>query len=162
MERIIDMVVRVARPEDAAALAGVLHRIVDEGDKTAIDEHLTAEAFIEWFIAGPHCLSCVVATDSDDVLGFQAVDVYHDDLPPGWADIATFVTDSARGRGIGRTLMTATTRRCNERGLQMLRAVIRRSNLGAVGYYRGMGFSEPSPVDASTDSLSTVLVRALT
>jgi len=140
----------------------LLNRIVDEGDKTAIDEHLTVETFTEWFISGPHCLSCVVATDSDESLGFQAVEVYHDDLPPGWADIATFVTFGTRGRGIGRALMTATTRNCNERRLQTLRAVIRRSNPGAVSYYRGMGFTEASPAYDSSDSPSTVLVRAFT
>jgi L-amino acid N-acyltransferase YncA len=156
------MAVRDARPEDAPALARLLNRIVDEGDKTAIDEHVTAEAFTTWFISGPHCLSCVVATDLDDLQRFQAVEVYHDDLPRGWADIATFVTRDARGRGIGKALMTATTTNCSERRLQMLRAVIRRSNLGAVSYYRGMGFSEPPPIDDSSDSLSTVLVRALT
>lgn len=156
------MVVRDARPEDAPALARLLNRIIDEGDKTAIGQHVSAGAFTEWFISGPHCLGCVVAADSDDYLGFQAVEAYHDDLPPGWADIATFVTEGARGKGIGKALMTATMRNCNERQLQTLRAVIRRSNRRAVSYYRGMGFSEPSPADASPDLPSTVLARAVT
>lgn len=158
----VGVVIRDARPEDADPLSRLLNSIVDEGDKTAIEQHLSPEAFTEWFIAGEHCLGCVVATESEQFLGFQAVEGYHDDLPPAWVDVATFVSEPARGKGIGMLLMDTTLRNCLERHLQVLRAVVRRSNEGAVDYYRRLGFSELPPADHSPPSPSIVMVRHTT
>jgi L-amino acid N-acyltransferase YncA len=138
-----DVRVRDAQVADAPAMASLLNRVVDEGDKTAIEHHLTERDVVEWFVTGPHARGCVVALDgADRVLGFQAVETFHDDLPEGWADIGTFVAAQARGTGVGHLLMTATLSRCREAGQRTLRAIIRSTNTGAIRYYRAMGFTD--------------------
>src|SRR5699024_5664763 len=103
------MHIRHADAEDADELAGLLNSVIAEGGKTAIDTPLTGSEFREWFITGPHCICCLVALSDNGILGFQALERFHDDLPQGMADIATFVTDRARGSGVGRNLSHATS-----------------------------------------------------
>lgn len=150
--------VRHAEIDDADALAVVLNGVIAEGDKTAIDTPLTGAEFAEWFIVGPHCISCVVAVaDDGGILGFQALERFHEDLPEGVADIATFVTAAGRGTGVGRSLFDATAAVvAGDVGQGGLRAVIRRSNEGAIRYYRAIGFDDEG--DATTGE-SVILHR---
>ena len=135
---------RQAQAEDAPGLVALLNRVIDEGDKTAIASPLDPREFREWFITGAHCLGCVVAEADDGTpRGFQAHERYHDDLPAGWADVATYVDRAARGSGVGRLLIGATLTRARATGTTTLRAVIRQGNDQAVRYYRRCGFREP-------------------
>ncbi|MEU2202572.1 GNAT family N-acetyltransferase [Isoptericola sp. NPDC019482] len=137
------MHVRAAGPEDAASLSELLNAVIAEGGRTAITTPLSADELAEWFITGPHCASCVVAVgDTEERLGFQALERFHEDLPVGAADIATFVSADARGQGVGRALARATVRLAEQAGLTSLRAVIRRQNGGAIRYYRSLGFDD--------------------
>lgn len=153
------MQVRHAQIDDADALAVVLNDVIAEGGKTAIDTPLSGAEFAEWFITGPHCLSCVVAVAPDGgYLGFQALERFHEDLPEGFADIATFVTAASRGAGVGRSLFDATAAIVEQdAGLHSLRAVIRRSNEDAVRYYRAVGFGDEG---AASSGESVILVRS--
>ncbi|GAA1778959.1 GNAT family N-acetyltransferase [Agromyces lapidis] len=154
------MLIRRAEFDDADALAAVLNGVIAEGGKTAIDTPLTGSEFAEWFITGSHCISCVVAVADDGAfLGFQALERFHEELPPGVADIATFVTAVSRGAGAGRGLFTATAAIAEEAGLRCLRAVIRRSNEDAIRYYRAIGFGDEGSV--ATDE-SVILIRPVT
>ncbi|WGW13567.1 GNAT family N-acetyltransferase [Saxibacter everestensis] len=153
------MLIRAAGRSDALPLSQLLNRVVDEGDKTAIDSHLTDAEFAEWFLTGDHCLSCTVAqNDSGSILGFQALERFHDDLPEGMADIATFVSADARGKGIGTALIDATVREAQDRNITSIRAVIRNSNQTATYYYRSIGFNQDI---SATDSSLVVLTRQL-
>jgi len=160
--RLTGLRTRQAQPEDATALAALLNRVVDEGDKTAIHAHLDEADFRRWFIEGEHCLGCVVAETADgEPVGFQAYERYHSDLPRGWADIGTFVDREARGAGVGRALFDATLDHALTTGTSVLRAVIRARNTQAIAYYRARGFHEPGPLAAGApaDPASTVLCR---
>ncbi|HLR46046.1 MAG TPA: GNAT family N-acetyltransferase [Deinococcales bacterium] len=134
------MRIRPAAVADAEELAGLLNDIIAEGGKTAIATPLTGPQFAEWFIIGPHCLSCLVATTDGAIVGFQALERFHRDLPRGTADIATFVAGRARASGSGRRLAEATLALAEKTGVQCIRAVIQRSNGDAIGYYRSLGF----------------------
>lgn len=153
---------RAAQPEDAGELAALLNHIIDEGDKTAIQSHLDEAEFREWFITGQHCIGCVVAeTPGGALKGFQAYERYHKDLPPRWADIATFVERTSRGWGIGQRLFSETLAHAANSGTTMLRAVVRAGNHQALSYYRGHGFAEPSSSGngLEQDSGSITLLR---
>ncbi|TCU10035.1 GNAT family N-acetyltransferase [Rhizobium sullae] len=154
--------IRAATTLDSTALALLLNRIVEEGDKTAIDTTFDAREFQQWFITGPHCRSCVVAEATDGrLLGFQALERYHD-LPEGWADIATFLDASARGKGIGKALREKTFEAAEALGIGVLRAVVRAQNAQAIAYYRECGFmpsdgyssKEPAQQDADKVTLT--------
>lgn len=153
------MHVRTARVDDAESLSTLLNAIIDEGDKTAIDTPLSGSEFAEWFITGKHCVSCVVGIGkTGEVLGFQAVERFHDDLPEDLADIATFVSAEARGTGVGRALAEATLTAATDAGLESIRAVIRRQNDGAIRYYRSIGFDDEG--DGRSEE-SVTLTRAV-
>src|SRR5699024_5623930 len=126
--------------------------------KTAIDTPLTGSEFAEWFIIGPHCISCLVAATDDAILGFQTLEHFHGDLPPGAADIATFVAERGRASGIGRSLADATPAVAGEIVVQCIRAVIQRSYGDAIGYYFSIGFH--GNADSAT-SESVVLTRCI-
>ena len=149
---------------DAQPLADLLNRIVDEGDKTAIDTRFDATEFRSWFVTGPHCLTCVVAESVDgQLLGFQACERYLDqELPEDCADIATFVTDKARGSGIGQALLQQSLEEVASKGISHLRAVIRSGNSQGIAYYTRSGFnpvSEVKPSLAQPGSKKVVLAR---
>lgn len=149
---------RPATPADAPALAAILNGVIAEGDKTAIAGPVTARDLDAWYVSGPDALCCILAEAEDGPLGFQALERHHP-LPPGWADIATFVAAPARGRGVGPALWRAT--RASAGGLG-LRAVIRSLNGGAIAYYRGCGFRPAGGVPAQVADVPadrTVLVR---
>jgi L-amino acid N-acyltransferase YncA len=153
------VIVRVATQFDAASLASLLNAVIAEGGKTAIQTPLSAEELADWFIIGQHCVSCVVASDpSGAVLGFQALERFHDDLPDDAADIATFVSASSRGAGVGSALFEATLEHALAHELGTVRAVIGSENEIAIGYYRSLGFRCVAPGD---DSASVTLIRAL-
>lgn len=150
------MRIRHAEVDDAEELACLLNDIIAEGGKTAIDTPLTGSEFAEWFIIGPHCISCLIAATDDAILGFQTLERFHGDLPPGVADIATFVADRGRASGIGRSLADATAAIAEEVGVRCIRAVIQRSNEDAIGYYCSIGFHGDAD---STTSESVVMTR---
>lgn len=55
-------------------------------------------------------------------------------------EVSTFVEAAARGRGIGRLLCGATFGRASASGFRRLRAIIPVGNVGAIAFYRAMGF----------------------
>jgi ribosomal protein S18 acetylase RimI-like enzyme len=150
---------RRAAVEDAAPLAALLTAIIAEGGRTAITGPVTAQSFRSWFLVGPHHVSCFVAQrPQKGLVGFQIVERFHEDLPPGVADIGTFVSDDGRRSGVGRALMAASVAFAAARDeLHTLRAVIRARNIEAIRFYRSQGFS----VDDRwpTTELSTTLTR---
>lgn len=142
---------RRATPADAVALAALLATVVDEG-RTAIDVHLSPAELDDWFITGQHAIAChVVESDEADApLGFQVLERFHvAELPAGWADAATFVAASARGRGVGRALLAATVDAARAAGIHTLRAVIGGTNADAIAAYRAWGFAEAAEVEAA-------------
>src|SRR5699024_11013273 len=152
------MRIRYAEIDDAEELACLLNDIIAEGGKTAIDTPLTGSEFAEWFIIGPHCISCLVAATDDAILGFQTLAHFQVDLPRRAADIATFVAARGRASGIGRSLADVTAAVAEEIGLQCIRAVIQRSNEDAIGYYFSIGFHGNAD---SAPGESVVLTRCI-
>ena len=152
------MRIRHAEIDDADELACLLNDIIAEGGRTAIDAPLTGSEFAEWFIIGPHCISCLIAVTDGTVVGFQTLERFHGDLAPGAADIATFVAERGRSSGVGRSLANATAAIAEEAGLQSLRAVIQSSNEDAIGYYRSIGFHGDAD---RTTSESVTLMRCI-
>ena len=160
--------VRSATPDDAQQLAALLNGIVEEG-KTAIAEPFDATKVNEWFIVGAHCLGCIVAEASEGALvGFQALErFHHEELPPGMADIGTFIAPDARRKGVGCELTSMTVLRAASANITSLRAVIREDNLATQAFYRSCGFlalpegSQSSHFHSQSHSHSTILFRTI-
>lgn len=135
--------VRPARAEDAAGLCELLNAIIRIGGTTALEEPMDVHGFREYFIDGPRALACFVAVERDggQRLGFQALD-RHPELPPDWADIATFARAQPKVPGVGTALFAATRARARALGLRAINATIRADNAGGLAYYTKMGFED--------------------
>ena len=101
---------------------------------------LTIPQFNDHFLAGPDCLSCLVAEAPDfSLLGFQALS-RHPDLPADWADIATFSKVEPKTPGVGTALFEESRKGLVALSIVAINAAIRADNTGGLAYYEKMGF----------------------
>lgn len=144
------MIHRMAVAEDVPSACRILNDIIKIGGTTAYQEPLSETDFINHFLIGKSCLSCIVCEDSNaDILGFQALAIIKK-LPAGWADIATFARAHPKTKGVGTLLFEAskqflqTTQYQDDDALassfQMINATIRADNQSGLSYYNKMGF----------------------
>ena len=134
---------RLARPEDAAAVA----RIYNEGmaDRLATFEtrSRSAEDVGRWLGAG---FPFVVVADetSGEVVGWASAPPYRPDRDAyaGVAEFSVYVARSARGRGAGRAAMEALVAEAERRGLWKLVSRIFPENEASLALCRSLGFRE--------------------
>jgi GNAT superfamily N-acetyltransferase len=140
------MIMRRTDPADAAALVGILNRIIAIGGTTAMDAALDAPTFRHWFIDGPEVLATLTAVRGGQPVAFQTLSA-HEVPGPGWADIGTFVLPGMEKGGIGSQLFPVTAATARTLGLRWINATICNDNRGGLAYYRRLGFqpygSEP-------------------
>lgn len=135
------LTVRPALPSDAGAMAMLLNRIIEIGGTTAHEEPFTPAQILTHYIDGPHTLTCYVALDDDQLVGFQATE-RHEGLPEGWSDIGTFVLPGIQRGGIGSALFAATKAAARAAGIATINATIRADNKSGLGYYARAGFKD--------------------
>ncbi|PJF09725.1 GNAT family N-acetyltransferase [Pseudorhodobacter sp. MZDSW-24AT] len=131
------MIIRDATPDDAAAMAALLNRIIAIGGTTAHETAKTPQTIRHDYIDGPHTRTCVVAEDEGRILGFQAVDTTH-----GEAHIGTFVDPDTQAKGIGAQMFARTRQLCTDAGIPELFAAIRADNVPGLAYYARIGFAD--------------------
>jgi len=130
--------IRQPQPFDAAAMAALLNEIIAIGGTTALTRPVTGDDLRDW-VAEPGSIWHLAEDDGGAVLGFQWVHP-HPDLPPGMADIATFVDHRRHGLGIGTRLFDATRKAARAAGFAAINATIRADNASGLTYYRARGF----------------------
>ena len=140
--------VRAAGPGDAPAMATLINAIIAIGGTTAHRTPFDAEGIVAKFIAPPLLISCFVACDGAEILGFQSLDWSDPDwpgedaMPADWGIIGSFVDPAAQGRGVGRALFAATREAARRAGVSTIDATIRRENTGGLAFYDGLGFTD--------------------
>lgn len=138
--RISDIELRAAAAADAPAMLALLQSVSEEGDALPFLDGLDA-GFIEdqWLRAQ----GCVVACKEGTLLGMYR---YGANMPGRGSHVctATFVVDAAaRGRGIGRALVThclGSASAAGYRAIQFNQVV--GTNCAARALYRSLGFAE--------------------
>lgn len=133
------MIVRRALPSDAAAMVALQNDIIRIGGTTAHQTLRTAAQVQADYIAGPEVISCQLAEEAGDVLGFQSVS-RHPALPEGWGDIGSYVKSGLQRGGVGQALFEATVKAVRAAGITTINATIRADNLPGLGYYTRRGF----------------------
>lgn len=139
-DRMGDVELRAAAAGDAPAMLALLQAASEEGDGLPFIDGLDA-GFIEsqWLRAQ----GCVVAGKEGTLLGMYR---YGANMPGRGSHVcsATFVVDAAaRGRGIGRALVThclASAKAAGYRAIQFNQVVS--TNCAALALYRSLGFTE--------------------
>lgn len=135
------MIVRPATPADAPTMTALLNAIIAIGGTTAHQHPKTGAQVRADYIDGPEAVTCVVAEDGGQVIGFQSVGTWPG-LAAGWGDIGTFVAPGVQAKGTGAALFAATCAAAREKGLTTLNATIRADNVPGLTYYARMGFTD--------------------
>ncbi len=149
--------IRLAAQSDAAAMALILNEIISIGGSTAYRKSFDAHGVIDTFISPKRGISCFLAVEGSQVIGFQALEWAdpdwpgEDPLPPDWAVIATYVDPKAHKQGVGRALFAQTALAAKDAGVRFIDATIRKENCGGQAYYQGVGFRDYK-ADAETVS----------
>lgn len=140
----MDVTIRPVRPADAAAIADLLNRIVDDGGPSVVDTPISVDEQVDFIRSFPErgIFNVALAGDDRTIIGLQDI------MPLAAAvtgtdavgDISTFVMPDLHRHGIGTQLGQATVQAARERGFTTLKANIRADNAGAVSFYRSLGF----------------------
>jgi L-amino acid N-acyltransferase YncA len=150
------MIVRVARPEDAEAMAAVLNRIIEIGGTTAHEVAKTPADIRAHYIDGAGCVTCVVAEAEGALIGWQAIGWYQ-----GEAHIGSFVSPDIQAKGIGAALFALTLDLARAAGLTEIHASIRADNVPGLAYYARIGFVDYGRDDGFALSDGRVVGRVL-
>jgi ribosomal protein S18 acetylase RimI-like enzyme len=140
------LTVRPAEISDAEPMAELINKLIARGGTTAYRRPFDREGIVEYFIKPRYGISCAVAVEGVDIVGFQALEWSDPDtpgpdkLPSDWAVVATYVALGQHGRGIGRKLLAATLDAARAAGVICIDATIRHENTGGLTYYDRMGF----------------------
>ncbi len=146
------MLIRAARlPEDRTAILsfidGMQHFEHAVEPDRRIDSSVAAEFYADIF-ARLEARSGValVAEDQDELLGWSVVyrdenDIYVEANERSFALISElYVVEQARGRGIGRALISACENWARQQGISVMMINVLRDNIRAHGIYRKAGF----------------------
>lgn len=142
------MKIRPVQPIDAADMVAILNPLIDQGSSTAHARPFDAQRMLGHYIEAPLQLSCFVAEDAGRVIGFQHLSrpdpTYEgaSKMPLDWAIIASFVGQSAQGKGVGQQLFAETLTVARAAGVPVIDATIRADNVAGLAYYSGLGFRD--------------------
>jgi L-amino acid N-acyltransferase YncA len=143
-ESSLDVIVRGARPDDAAGVVAVLNPIVAAGEPVAFDAPLTAEAERLYIAAFPERGVFHVAARRNDgvIIGFQSMEPFaaYTHAFDHVGVIGTYVTSDCRRRGVAKRLFAATFEAARRQGFEKIFTYIRADNPAALATYGAQGF----------------------
>ncbi len=85
----------------------------------------------------------LLATLNQTIVGWAALSpVSARPVYAGVAEVSLYVAGEARGRGVGKRLLSALIRESEELGLWTLQAVTFKENTGSIALHKGCGFRE--------------------
>ena len=126
-------------PGDWEQVRAIYLEGVREGNSTFETEAPSWEAWNDAHHKNPR----LVMRDSERVLGWAALSpVSKRRVYSGVAEVSVYVTESARGKGIGRALLEALIERSEEAGIWSLQASIFPENEASIELHLKCGFRE--------------------
>lgn len=118
-------------------MTGLLNQIIAIGGTTAHQTPMTPEIVRQYFIDGPGVETSVLAEADGQVMGWQSVGLWQDEM-----HIGTFVRPAGQAKGVGSALFALTCRRARARGLTRIIAHIRADNVPGLAFYARIGFRD--------------------
>lgn len=134
------MNIRLVTSADAAAIAALLNTLIADRDGTALNVPVSPEQEGEYLRRLQPGGLCMLAEETDMLLGFQSVERRGPEL----GEIGTFIRRGSRGLGAGRLLLEETRRWAQGEGITTLLAVVVLHNERGQRAYRAWGFTEAS------------------
>ncbi len=135
------MIIRKATPEDAAAIASIMAGIAAARVHSAITTAWNADQQSA-YIAGLGAREAIHVAVEEEVIGLQTLEKGPFESMAHVAQIGTFLTARARGRGVGRALFEATKAFAVSHGYGKFAIQVRGSNAHAQAFYKSLGFLE--------------------
>jgi phosphinothricin acetyltransferase len=139
------MIVRSATEADAAALAAIYGDAVLHGFGTFEEEPPTpADMDARRRAVQDKGLPYLVAEEAGKVLGFAYAGPFRPRAAYRYTlEDSVYVSPDAKGKGVGRAVLTAVIAACEALGVRQLMAVIGDSgNLGSIALHRSLGFEQ--------------------
>ena len=138
----MSIAIREAGEEDAAAIAGIYNQGIDDRGATFETEPRSAED-IAGKLAERERYPLLVITEDNVVIGWAGLSSYRPrGCYAGIAEFSIYLDRGARGRGLGRQLLTSLIEAARERGYWKLVSRIFPSNVGSREVCRACGFRE--------------------
>lgn len=138
------ILIRKARPDDAAGIINVLNPIVEAGRYTVLDRTLTEVEERDFIINFPDRGIFHVAERNSDrnIVGFQVIEPFatYTHAFDHVAGIGTFVDLSERRQGIGERLSEETFRVAKECGFEKIFTYILAHNQPSLAFHVKIGF----------------------
>jgi GNAT superfamily N-acetyltransferase len=136
--------VRLASTADLRAILDLYRELAEDRAASLPAEGADAEVTFSRILATVG-RTILVAESEADVVGTADLvivdNLTHDGAP--WAIIENVVvTETCRGRGVGRSLMTAIEGRCRAAGCYKVQLLSRNHREDAHAFYRALGFEE--------------------
>lgn len=134
-------VIRAARDGDTEAIAALHGRVVDTTLMTFTTQHRSLSDWQDDILSDPPLL--LAETEAGEFLGFAYLSTFR--KGPGYAHSAEhsiYLTEAARGRGVGRQLLTAVEDQARQQGIHVLVAGISGANPAAQAFHAACGYTE--------------------
>ncbi|MFD1881035.1 GNAT family N-acetyltransferase [Paracoccus pacificus] len=151
--------IRDARPEDAGAIAAIWNPIIRDTPITFYPLERPADevaAMIRDRQAAGHGFFVADSGDgvgggvAGGVIGFSSYSQFRGG--PGYArsmEHTIHLTDAARGRGVGRALMTYLHDHARRAGARLMIGAITASNAGSIAFHKRLGYAEWGRIPAA-------------
>jgi len=140
----MDIAIREARPDDAAAVVGILNPVIETGKYTVLDGPFSAEEERRFISSFPPRGIFHLAESRPDgrVVGLQTMEPFaaYTHAFDHVGIIATYVDLGCRRQGIGRQLSEATFAAARQKGYEKIFTYVRSDNPAALMAYMKCGF----------------------
>lgn len=135
--------IRVATPEDAAALVAIYAPYVKETTIT-FDYEVPSEAtFAKRITETLHTHPYFVAEDNGVILGYAYAHAYKERAAYDWAvEVSVYVDREKRGNGAGKLLYYALEETLKKQNVAILTACITGGNQGSIVFHEKLGYRE--------------------
>ncbi len=141
---IMNLLIRPAQPEDAAAIVAIFNPIIESGKYTVFDSPFTVEAEQEYITNFPTrgIFHVAVRQENKQIVGFQSTEPFatYTHAFDHVGVIGTYVDLAERGQGIAGHLFAATFEAARQKGYEKLFTFIRADNPAALATYQRQGF----------------------
>ena len=136
-----ELIARTARLDDAAAVTAIYNQGIEDRIGTFETEPREVAQIEAWF---PHAKAFVVVEDGvGDVVGYAVAHPYADRCCyAGIGEFSVYIRRDQRGRGVGRTAMTALADAARAAGLWKLLSRVFPENRASLNLMAWSGFKE--------------------
>lgn len=140
----MNLFVRPAQPEDAAAIVAIFNPIIESGKYTVFDSAFTVEVEREYIINFPPrgVFHVAVRLEDQKIVGFQSMEPFatYTRAFDHVGVIGTYVNLGERRQGIAGQLFAATFEAARQKQYEKLFTFIRADNPAALATYQRQGF----------------------